>query len=93
MLRSKIAPVIYPDQIKRVVTEADWCALLAQHVDPPGGEQASDGIFNLHVRLMVPHASENAVRRSQAHQHTDHLALSFRIPTNVVPSQRDQVWF
>ena len=93
MLRGKIAPVIYPDQIKCVVTVADWYALLAQHVDPLGGEQASDGIFNFHVRLVVSHASENAVRRSQACQHTNHLALSFRIPTNVVPSQCDQVWF
>src|SRR5712664_1485489 len=61
-------------------------------MDTLGGEQTSDGLFNPHVRLVVSHASENAVRRSQARQHTHHLTLGFRVPTNVVPGQRDQVW-
>ncbi len=89
----KIVPVVYPDQIKRLVTEADRCALLAQHADTLGCKQACDGIFNPYVRFVVSHASENAVRRSQARQHTNHLTLGFRVPTNVVPGQNDQVWF
>src|SRR6266478_1104423 len=91
MHRGNIAPVVYPDQIKRLVTQADRCALLAQDADTLGGEQASDGLFNPHVRLMVSQASENAVRRSQARQRTNHLTLGFRVPTNIVPGQRDQV--
>src|SRR6266481_6147876 len=91
MHRGNIAPVVYPDQIKRLVTKADRCALLAQDADTLGGEQASDGLFNPHVRLMVSQASENAVRRSQARQRTNHLTLGFRVPTNIVPGQRDQV--
>jgi hypothetical protein len=71
----------------------DRCALLAQHADTLGREQACDGIFNPYVRFVVPHASENAVRRSQARQHTNSLTLGFRVPTNIVPGQRDQVWF
>ena len=34
----KIAPVVYPDQIKHLVTEPDRCALLTQHADTLGGE-------------------------------------------------------
>src|SRR6266436_3325694 len=88
-----ITSVVYPDQIKRFATQPDGCALLSQHMDTLSGEQASDGLFNPHFRLVVSHASENAVRRSQARQHTNHLTLGFRVPTNVVPGQRDQVWF
>src|SRR6266849_7679002 len=91
--RGKLAAVVYPDQIKRLVTQPDKCAFLAQDADTLVGEQASDGRFNLHVRLMVSEASENAVRRSQARQRTNHLTLGFRVPTDVVPGQRDQVWF
>src|SRR6266700_5757055 len=54
----EIAPVVYPDQIKHLVTEPDRCALLAQHADTLGGEQARDGIFNPHVRFVVSHASD-----------------------------------
>src|SRR4029077_15270251 len=80
-----IAPVVYADQIKHLVTTPDRCALLAQHADTLGGEQARDGIFNAYVRVWVSHASETAVRRSQACQHTNRLTLGFRVPTNVVP--------
>src|SRR6266436_4499081 len=93
MHRGHIAPVVYPNQINRIVTQPDRCALLAQHVNTLGGEQTSDALFNPHFRFVVSHTSENAVRRSQARQHTNHLTLGFRVPTNVVPGQRDQVWF
>src|SRR5438445_9696944 len=40
MHRGKIAPVVYPDQIKRLVTQPDRCTLLAQHAATLGGKQA-----------------------------------------------------
>jgi len=88
-----ITSVVYPDQIKRFATQPDGCALLSQHMDTLSGEQASDGLFNRTFRLMVSQASENAVRRPQARQHTNHVALGFPVPTDVVPGQGDQVSF
>src|SRR5438132_739398 len=53
------------------------------------GEQAGNGVFDFALLLVVPEAAENAMRRTQSRQHTNHLPFSLRIPANVVSSQND----
>src|SRR5690242_6299950 len=83
MHRDNTASVVYPDQIENLIMHRDSCSLLAQDADTLGGEQPSDGVFNPRVRLVISKAPQNPVRRLQACQHTNHLILVLRLPTDV----------
>src|SRR5215469_15854752 len=85
MLRGDIAPVIDPDQVDDFIAQGDWCALLAEHVNTVASKQLGDGVFDLRVGLVIPHASEYAVRRSEPSQHTNHRNLILGVPSDVVP--------
>src|SRR5207253_1271312 len=68
--------LVYPDQVDLFVAQSDGCALLAQDADAFRGEQAGNGVFDFALLLVVPEAAENAMRRTQSRQHTNHLPLS-----------------
>src|SRR5215469_7600588 len=93
MLRGDIAPVIDPDQVDDFIAQGDWCALLAEHVNTVASKQLGDGVFDLRVGLVIPHASEYAVRSSEPSQRTNHLNVILGVPSDVVPRQRDQIGF